>query len=57
MLKDKLRRAWVLPPAPDPGRDLLAARRAAMEERWRAAGSGAVPVPAHPFSKSDQAAW
>ena len=35
-LKEKPRGARALPPIPDPGRDLLAARRAAMETQWRA---------------------
>src|SRR5215212_10082701 len=34
------RGARALPPVPDPGRDLLAARRATIEARWRAARSG-----------------
>jgi hypothetical protein len=34
-LKGKPREARALPPIPDPGRDLLAARRTALEARWR----------------------
>jgi hypothetical protein len=34
-LREKPRGGHALPPIPDPGRDLLAARRAALEARWR----------------------